>query len=262
MGLSCFFRTLAPAIRYHRATGGANFNGILMSVFGRAVSRLLYASAFGGLWLLGACTGSGQDHARVEVRSADCIVCHLTDVQHALSPPHEGFPDTCGSCHSSDAWSPAAFMHSWPLNGAHATLECASCHLGDPPVYAGTPTLCIGCHQDDYDSSPYPGHADFPTTCQDCHTTEAWTPAVGGTHPENAFPIQNGAHSPYRNDCVSCHNPELGSAVDGENADCVGCHDGEHTRARMDSKHNEVSGYPAGAAAPNFCLECHSDGRN
>jgi hypothetical protein len=224
--------------------------------------RFLRVGVLGALLLNDACTGSTQDHARVEVRKADCIVCHADDVQHALNPPHEGFPDTCGTCHGNEAWSPAEFMHPWPLNGAHAAVDCASCHVGNPPVYQGTPTLCVGCHQADYDSSPYPGHDAFPTTCQDCHTTTAWTPAVGGTHPENAFPIQSGAHSPYRNDCVSCHNPELGSSVAGENTDCVGCHDGEHTRARMDPKHNDVGGYPSGAAPPNFCLDCHSDGRN
>ena len=231
---------------------------------GRVTIRLPMIGVLGVALLGGACTSSSADHARIEVRSADCIVCHVEDVQHALNPPHEGFPDTCGSCHSNDAWMPAAFMHSWPLNGAHAMIEseCASCHVGDPPVYQGTPTVCVGCHQDDYDSSPFPGHSDYPTTCQDCHTTNAWTPAVGGTHPENAFPIQAEPHSAYRNDCVSCHDPELGSSVGGENADCVGCHDGDHTRAEMDPKHREEPDYPLGAAPPNFCLDCHADGRN
>ncbi|MGB3050237.1 MAG: hypothetical protein WBB42_04530 [Polyangiales bacterium] len=224
--------------------------------------RLLTIGALGAVLLDGACTGGTQDHAKVEVRSADCIVCHVDDVQHALNPPHEGFPDTCGTCHSNDAWMPAAFMHPWPLNGAHAMLDCVSCHVGDPPVYVGTPTLCVGCHQDDYDNSPFPGHEAFPTTCENCHTTNAWTPAVGGAHPENAFPIQNGAHSPYRNDCVSCHNPDLGSSIGGENTDCVGCHNGNHTRANMDPKHLDVAGYPSGAAPRNFCLDCHADGRN
>ena len=152
----------------------------------------LVIGTLGTMLLSAACTGGTQDHARVEVRSADCIICHASDVQHALNPPHESFPDTCGSCHGNDAWMPAAFMHTWPLNGAHAAieLECASCHVGDPPVYQGTPTVCVGCHQGDYDNSPFPGHDGFQTTCQDCHTTDAWTPAVGGTHPENAFPIE------------------------------------------------------------------------
>jgi hypothetical protein len=60
---------------------------------------------------------------------------------------------------------------------------------------------------------------------------------------------------------VSCHNPDLGSPVDGENADCVGCHDGEHTRGKMDPKHDEEPDYPQGAAPPNFCLDCHPNGR-
>ena len=229
---------------------------------GRVGIRLLTMGALGVALLGGACTNSSTDHARIEVRSGDCIVCHSDDVQHALNPPHEGFPDTCGTCHSNDAWMPAAFMHSWPLNGVHEAIVCGACHVGNPPVYQGTPTVCVGCHQDDYDGSPFPGHSDFPTTCENCHTTEAWTPATGGNHPENAFPIENGAHSPYRDDCVSCHNPELGSPVDGENADCVGCHDGEHTRAEMDPKHDEVADYPPGDALPNFCLQCHADGQN
>jgi hypothetical protein len=129
-------------------------------------------------------------------------------------------------------------------------------------VYVGTPSLCVDCHQTDYDNSPFFGHDAFATTCHDCHTTNAWKPAVGGTHPENAFPIANGPHSKYGDDCRSCHNPDLGSSVDGENADCVGCHDGEHSRARMDAKHNEEGDYPTGAAPPNFCLDCHADGQN
>ena len=232
---------------------------------GRVGIRLLTIGVLGAALLSGACIGDTQDHARVEVRSSDCVVCHAADVQHALNPPHEGFPDTCGTCHSSDAWMPASFMHPWPLNGAHAMVDdCTSCHVGDPPVYAGTPTVCVGCHQSDYDNSPFPGHSEFPTTCENCHTTTAWTPAVGGNHPEGDFPIQAGPHSKYRDDCVSCHNPDLGSPVDGENADSVGCHDGQHTRARMDPKHDEVGGYPSATEfpSPNFCLDCHADGLN
>ena len=229
---------------------------------GRAAIRALIFGASGAVLLSEACTGGTQDHDRLQVRGADCIVCHSDDVQHALNPPHEGFPDSCGTCHGQEAWSPAAFMHTWPLVGAHAMLACA---LATSAIHRSTkarPHSASAATRSDYDSSPYPGHADFPTTCENCHTTTAWTPAVGGTHPENAFPIQNGAHSPYRDDCVSCHNPDLGSPVNGENADCVGCHDGEHTRASMDPKHLEEPDYPQGAAPPNFCLDCHSDGRN
>ncbi len=191
-----------------------------------------------------------------------CVGCHQADYDGSPFPGHASFPTTCQDCHTNDSWVPALFDHSWPLEGAHAQTDCSSCHVGSPPVYEGTGTLCVDCHRSDYDGSPYPGHDTFAFTCQDCHSTNAWTPAVGGAHPENAFPIQNGAHSRYRNDCASCHNSALGSPVAGENADCVGCHDGEHTRAKMDSKHRGENGYPAGAAPPNFCLDCHADGRN
>ena len=148
-------------------------------------------------------------------------------------------------------------MHEWPLEGAHATTTCASCHTGNPPVYDGTVTECVGCHQEDYDTSPFPGHSDFATTCQDCHTTVAWRPATGGNHPENLFSI-TGDHN-YA--CNECHNPSLGPNGAG-NADCVGCHEGEHTLARMDAEHNEEGDYPLGPnRAPNFCLACHADGR-
>jgi hypothetical protein len=116
----------------------------------------------------------------------------------------------------------------------------------------------VGCHQADFDASPFPGHSEFPTTCADCHTTSGWVPASGGNHPQDRFSI-TGDHAFA---CNECHNPSLGPNGAG-NADCVGCHLGEHSLARMDAEHQgEVNGYPLGAnRAPNFCLECHADGR-
>jgi hypothetical protein len=191
-----------------------------------------------------------------------CVGCHQADYDNSAFEGHDAFPTTCQECHTNDKWVPAQFDHSWPLEGAHAQAACSSCHTGDPAVYEGAPTVCVGCHQSDYDNSPYLGHSDFPTTCGDCHNTTAWTPATGGNHPENAFPIESGPHSKYRNDCTSCHDPAFGSSVGGENADCVGCHDGDHTRAKMDGKHSGEPDYPSGAAPPNFCVDCHPDGRN
>jgi hypothetical protein len=191
-----------------------------------------------------------------------CVGCHQTDYDNSPFEGHPAFPTSCEGCHTSDKWVPALFDHDWPLEGAHAQAMCSSCHLGDPPVYAGTLDACVDCHQAEYDSSPFPDHEVFPTTCQDCHTTAGWKPATGGNHPENEFPITNGAHSDYRNDCASCHNPALGSRAGGEDTDCVGCHDGDHTRAKMDPKHSEEQDYPSGAAPPNFCLDCHADGRD
>lgn len=186
----------------------------------------------------------------------ECVGCHRQDYDSNPFPGHDQYPTTCEQCHNTQAWTPASgFDHPWPLDGAHGNATCASCH-GNPPVYAGTSTACVSCHRQDYDSSPYPGHDAFATTCQDCHTTAAWKPATGA-HPENRFPTTG----PHDMPCADCHNAALGPNR-RSNADCVGCHTGEHTRARMDAKHREEGRYPTGSAPPNFCLDCHSDGRN
>jgi hypothetical protein len=188
-----------------------------------------------------------------------CDACHAADLARATVPSHEGFSRDCGSCHDSSGWTSATFAHTaaFPLTGTHETLACGACHTGTPAVFAGTPKDCVGCHQQDYASSPYPGHASFPTTCQSCHSTTAWSPASGGTHPQNRFSITGRHNYP----CNDCHNPSLGPNGAG-NTDCVGCHDGVHTLARMDAVHRgEVGNYPTGAnRAPNFCLQCHAGG--
>jgi hypothetical protein len=186
------------------------------------------------------------------------VGCHRDDYDNSPYPGHQTFPTTCSDCHSTVGWKPASpVAHPFPLEGAHAVAPCAACH-GDPPNYTGTPRECVGCHRDDYDRSPYPGHQSFPTTCASCHTTIAWKPATGGGHPDNVFPIGAG---PHQMPCADCHNAALGPNGKG-NADCVGCHSGRHARSTMDAKHREVNGYPPGTAQPNFCLDCHPAGRN
>lgn len=187
-----------------------------------------------------------------------CLSCHEQDRAGVTEPPHEAFSDDCGSCHGTASWGSGSFEHTrFALTGAHETTECGACHTGTPAVFLGTTTECVGCHQADYDTSPFPGHAEFATTCQDCHQTSAWVPASGGNHPQDRFSI-TGDHNFACNDC---HNPSLGPNGAG-NADCVGCHEGEHTLARMDNEHNGIGNYPRGAdRAPNFCLACHADGR-
>ncbi len=228
-----------------------------------ALSTLEHPWLLDGAHAQASCLGCHVgDPAVYEGTPTDCAGCHRADYENSPFPGHDTFPTTCQDCHTNDNWIPALFEHSWPLEGAHAQTECSGCHTGTPAVYEGTGTLCVDCHRSDYDGSPYLGHDTFALSCQDCHTSSAWTPATGGNHPEDAFPIESGPHKDYRDDCVSCHNPDLGSPVAGENADCVGCHDGDHTRAKMDAEHREENDYPTGPAPPNFCLDCHEDGRN
>ena len=190
----------------------------------------------------------------------ECVGCHRKAYDESPFPGHQTFSTQCTDCHSVQAWKPASIGNHdqfFKLDGKHTTVACASCHTQG---YAAgqTPKDCVGCHRGDYDASPYPGHGAFPTTCTNCHTTIAWKPA-SGAHPESKFPIKTGAHKVVA--CMDCHNASLG-VNSKSNADCIGCHTGVHSRSRMDAKHSEVRNYPSGAAAPNFCLSCHADGRN
>jgi hypothetical protein len=120
---------------------------------------------------------------------------------------------------------------------------------------------CYACHVAEYEATTAPPHpGNKPTTCGDCHSTLAWTPALEGDHPENAFPINGGPHGAIT--CLECHDPDLGASSAGMNVSCIGCHTGEHDRARMDDKHQEESRYRWDDARPAFCRDCHPRGLN
>ena len=73
----------------------------------------------------------------------DCYSCHTDDYTNA-STDHSGFGTECQQCHSTSAWTPANFNHTWfPLRGHH-NLTCSKCHTtpGDNTVFSCT----TGCH--------------------------------------------------------------------------------------------------------------------
>ena len=117
------------------------------------------------------------DPPRFAGTPSDCASCHLSSYTAAMHPVHvDVLPQTCGDCHSKDAWVPATVTeHPWfTLDGKHLTTPCVSCHTGDPKRFAGTPNACVGCHLADFQRSTVPGHSQFPQTCQTCHNTKAW----------------------------------------------------------------------------------------
>ena len=59
----------------------------------------------------------------------------------------------------------------YPLEGAHADLECESCHTDGK--YKGTSRECDDCHEPT-NISVYADH--FAGECVDCHTSESWMP--------------------------------------------------------------------------------------
>ena len=197
-------------------------------------------------------------NGRYQGTPAQCSGCHQTDYTAVVTPKHTqpSFSLDCAVCHTAVAWKPSTFNHSttrFPLTGGHVTTPCASCHING--VYAGTPTACVGCHQQDFNNTTNPNHAAaaFPTDCQTCHRTSAWSPSTWDH--TTFFPIDAGSsHRPGRwTTCADCHTVPTNYKA----FSCVTCH--EHNQAIMDPKHTEVSGYAYESAA---CYRCHPQGRS
>lgn len=185
--------------------------------------------------------------------SFDCYACHREDYEEAGDPDHvrAGFPTSCEICHrpSDTSFGQARFDHAgaFPLQGRHATLDCAACHKNN--VYAGTPRDCYGCHRSDYESTRDPNHAaaGFPTSCDSCHRPTD-TSFSQGRFDHLYFPIASGRHA--GNACSACHPDSSNFKV----FNCLGC----HGRSQTDSHHGGVSGYSYNSQA---CYSCHPQGR-
>ncbi|HEU5049546.1 MAG TPA: hypothetical protein VFU00_04420, partial [Gemmatimonadales bacterium] len=100
-------------------------------------------------------------------------------------------------------------------------------------------------HQADYDGTADPPHpaAQFPLTCESCHSTTVWTGATFD-HAATAFPL-TGAHLVAT--CDGCHADGVYS---GRPTTCVSCHQAEYD-ATTDPGH-------AAATFPVSCESCHT----
>jgi len=212
----------------------------------------------------------------------DCWSCHEQDFNEVEEPPHtqDAFDVDCTVCHTTDAWSPSTFDHTtqtdYELTGAHTTVECSLCHLN--AVYAGTPTDCWSCHEQDYNEAEDPNHVQqsFPQDCTICHSTAKWDDATFD-HNQTNFPL-TGAHIGI--DCNLCH----AEGYAGTPTDCWSCHEADyrgtndpdhvaenfpqecticHSTANWDAEefdHNQTNFPLTGAHRGLDCTLCHADG--
>lgn len=182
-----------------------------------------------------------------------CFGCHETDFNQSLNPNHQlsAIPTSCETCHTTaPGWAPASFpIHNdyYPLNGAHTTVDCFTCHEGS---YINTPNLCYGCHASDYNQTTNPNHieAQFPTTCESCHSETAWTPSTFD-HDGQYFPIYSGSHAGEWTNCNECHT----SPGNYAEFNCIIC----HTQNETNNEHQGVVGYQWNSQA---CFACHPNG--
>lgn len=179
-----------------------------------------------------------------------CVSCHQADYNNAVSPVNHiqlGFPTTCDSCHDTVVWTDGKFNHAttgWALTGAHAALQCAQCHTNNN--YKLTSTACVTCHLTDYNNAVTPvNHIQlgYPTTCDVCHDTVAWTDAFFN-HNNTGFPL-TGAHTTVP--CAQCHVNNNYTTVP---TDCYSCHKADY-QSTSNPNH-------AAAGFPTTCQTCHT----
>jgi hypothetical protein len=228
-----------------------------------AYVRFDHPTVSGGFRLEGAharircssCHGPTMEPLFQPANDQDCVACHQNDYER--EHPGGSFPTTCLSCHNVETWSGATFDHALVANGfrllgAHARIDCESCHSPTDwsvPFAPAGDQDCISCHTDDYQQE----HAGsgFPTTCLTCHTVDTWDGASFTDHDAQFFPIYSGAHRDKWQSCQECHTQPDNFQV----FSCFAC----HSQAETDDDHREENGYRYDS---NACYQCHPNGRH
>jgi hypothetical protein len=114
---------------------------------------------------------------------ADCIACHQSDYS-TVHPA--GWPATCLTCHTRDAWQPPDFDHDadyFPIfSGTHDNRwgSCQACHtdVNDYKVFT-----CFTCHlqpQTDGIHTNVPAYQYVSTSCLGCHPDGVAPPPGNG----------------------------------------------------------------------------------
>ncbi len=177
----------------------------------------------------------------------DCVACHLADYE-GFHP--DGWPTACAACHSPTTWSGATLDHElasggFRLLGAHAGLNCSSCH--DPSTFAplwdpADDSDCVTCHQSLYDAQ-HTG-SGYPTTCLTCHSTTTWTGASFNHQTASGFALPTD-HGDLV--CTSCHDATTFAPLfaPSSNTDCIACHQSDYAG-------EHPVGWPTG------CTQCHT----
>ena len=95
----------------------------------------------------------------------------------------------CELCHRDTGWQVSVHainehQDRFPLLGAHAAVDCYSCHkVGTvgPFNRQGLSTECVSCHLNDFRKTRSPNHQaqGFSTDCLQCHSViDNWTTAI------------------------------------------------------------------------------------
>ena len=202
----------------------------------------------------------------------------------------------CASCHSVNGWKPSAFtakehaLSAYPLQGGHARLQCAQCHIpkGKETLFKIKFERCSDCHSDKHAGQF--AAAPYFNGCDRCHNLEGYTPSTFGLaqHKQIRFVLTGGHIAVPCSDChkesvqfqpkpaviyhwtnlncASCHNdPHKGQfkecmqqvRADGAAAGCEACHITKSWKELSGFDHSKTKFALLGAHRATACVDCH-----
>lgn len=196
-----------------------------------------------------------------EDTATDCYACHKLDDVHNGTRGVE-----CDSCHSTKNWDADKFDHlqetGFALEGNHAELACANCHLADMKI-ENPPITCNGCHST---NDPHLGRNG--DDCAGCHSQQNWKVnfdhkretdfALLGSHADlTCIQCHKGALTdPVPTNCADCHQQDDPHA--GALGECGNCH-GEDKWDRDLQFHHDLTEFSLlGAHRVTACEQCHN----
>ncbi len=192
-----------------------------------------------------------------------CTDCHRTDPHGGQFAKRVGGVE-CSTCHSVNGFKPSAFgieQHaatSYPLQGKHAGLSCAQCHIpkGTITVYAIKFRYCTDCHADEH-AGQFASAPHF-NRCDDCHNVEKFRPSTFGLrrHNQTKF-FLTGSHQAVP--CLDCHKsspnfkPKPTAQYRWPSLACTSCHADPH-----DGRFNSLMRGTDSSGTAARCETCHS----
>lgn len=190
---------------------------------------------------------SCHDRADRARQTSLCLDCHeeiAADIRSATR--YHGRMENarggqCRGCHTEhlgrnadiNKLSAAGFNHAlanFPLDGAHTSLPCGTCHRSGKP-YRRAPSGCLDCHQK---NDVHRG--SLGSECASCHDSSSWSD-TRFDHQATDFPL---THRHLEVSCAACHP---GQKYKGTPRQCAGCH-------QPDDVHKGSQG--------SQCASCHS----
>ena len=225
-----------------------------------------------------------------------CADCHRPDPHRGQFAKRAGGSE-CSNCHSVDGFKPSRFglkehaTTAYPLQGKHATLACAQCHVpkGSATVYTMKFKLCTDCHADEH-AGQFASAPHF-SACEHCHNLQRFLPSTFGLRRHNeiqfgltgshvAVPCsdchkQSAGFKPkptaqyhlHGQTCQSCHaDPHQGrfaglmrkAAPNGKALECEACHSTKTWRDLSHFDHSKTAFPLSGAHKSRKCVDCHT----